>query len=262
MGGMSVKTAKGRIATAPGQGKYVGIDGCRGGWFAVQLDDNGSWKTALVKRSDRLASLIAQSTQTLIDIPIGLLDDGGPHRQCDHEARKALGIPRAASVFPTPSRPAVYAGSYEQSCQLNTECLGRKLSKQSWNIAAKIKQVDILLHENIDLRGKLRECHPEICFWALNHKQAMRFNKKRSSGRTERLAVLKRYLSEAEKILAWTMTNYARSEVAQDDIIDAMVIAVTARQGSKDLRGFPVNPTRDRLGLVMEITYSAPYIAP
>jgi len=237
---------------------YLGVDGCRGGWFVIQLTGTGVWRTALVPTAEALAGLINKSKLTLIDIPTGLLDCGGPQRDCDQQARKALGMPRAASVFSVPCRSAVYANSYLQACRLNHSMLGKKLSKQAWNITAKIRQIDELLQNEKHLQNKLRECHPEVCFWALNNKNAMQFNKKQSMGREERLSVLSRYLPSSRKILEFAASEYSRKEVAADDVIDAMAMAVTAMHGHKKLNRFPDQTQLDNRGIRMEITYWYP----
>lgn len=236
---------------------YHGVDGCRSGWFVVQLSKTSAWKTALVQNQDELAKHIESSILTLIDIPIGLLDSGSPQRECDQQARKVLGMPRAASVFSVPSRPAVYANSYSQACELNYQLIGKKISKQTWNITTKIRQIDELLQKNNRLQNKLRECHPEVCFWALNNKNAMRFNKKQKAGREERIDVLSRYFPNAYQILEYGTDNYNRKQVAIDDIIDAMALAVTALLGRKKLSSFPNVRRLDDHSIRMEIVFWA-----
>lgn len=234
---------------------FAGVDGCRCGWCVVQLDRNHAWHIHLVENINTLAPLIETSVLTLIDIPIGLLDNDGPQRECDQQARRVLGMPRASSVFPAPSRTATYAASYEQACSLNQQRLGRKLSKQSWNIAAKIREIDELLLKQKHLATKLRESHPEVCFWALNNKIPMRFNKKKPSGHEERLALLAHYLPQARDILEAARVKYSRKDLAVDDILDAIVLAVAAQLGNQNLHTLPVDPPKDRQNLTMEITY-------
>jgi predicted RNase H-like nuclease len=236
----------------------MGVDGCPGGWFVVQLNQSDAWKTALATTGETLARYIKQSQLTLIDIPIGLPDTDTSQRECDLLARKALAMPRAASVFPVPSRAAVYANSYVTACELNQRSLGKKLSKQTWNICAKIRQVDELLHNNRFLCNKLRESHPEVCFWALNNKNAMRFSKKSKAGREERMQVLIRYLPAAHDILEFAANSYRRNQVAVDDIIDAMALALTTKVGHKKLNSFPLGQRLDMRDLPMEIVYWEP----
>lgn len=234
---------------------FLGIDGCRGGWIAVHLSTTDRWHVALVKESTSLRELVQQNRLSLIDIPMGLLDSGGPHRQCDQYARRELGMPRAASVFSAPCRAAVYAKSYDQACRLNFKCLGKKLSKQTWNITDKIRQLDELLQIHPELHTKLRECHPEVAFWALNHSQAMQNKKKEAQGREQRLHVLSRHLPTAWTIVDHCLQTYRRKEVVADDIVDAMALAVTAKLGHKQLQCLPPHPPLDDRGLAMEIVF-------
>ena len=44
------------------QNGYLGVDGCRGGWFVVQLSRSGAWKTELLQNRDDLAKHIESST--------------------------------------------------------------------------------------------------------------------------------------------------------------------------------------------------------
>ena len=238
---------------------YLGVDGCRSGWFVIQLSTTGTWKTALAQDQNELEKHIDSSKLTLIDIPIGLLDSGGPQRECDQQARKALGMPRASSVFPVPSRPAVYANSYSHACKINYQLTGKKISKQTWNITSKIRQIDELLQTNSRIHKIIRECHPEVCFWALNNKNAMRFNKKEKAGREERTHVLSQYLPTAHQLLEHAIDNYSRHQVAVDDIIDAAALAITAMLGHNNLSSFPSETRQDKRNFKMEIVYWDPH---
>jgi predicted RNase H-like nuclease len=101
----------------------------------------------------------------------------------------------------------------------------------------------------------LREAHPELCFWALNGKESMQHNKKRQEGQQERLRVLARYLPQCQALFEQACAGFPRRQVARDDIIDALVCAVTARHGYGSYRTAPANPPRDGQGLAMEIVY-------
>lgn len=136
--------------------------------------------------------------------------------------------------------------------------LGAKLSKQSWNILPKIREVDDWLRR--EGKVKCRECHPELAFWALAGGKAMRHGKKTMAGREERLAVLRGYFRGADALFAAALRAYPRKSVAGDDIIDALVLALTARLGRGDLSRVPVHPQFDAKALPMEIVYAAPRI--
>jgi len=254
---MNIK--KGTICSVSGTGQgfhYLGVDGCRGGWLCVAYGDDGAWQIHLLNEIEALGDLVAGSDLTLIDMPIGLPDvNGFGQRQCDIEARRCLGWPRASSVFPVPSRATLTASSYSEALQINRQQLGRGLSRQAWNIAPRIAQVDDLLRTRPVLKSRLRECHPEVCFWSLNRHQSMRFNKKRIEGREERLQVIQAYIPQAREILQNALAHFQRSVLAADDVIDAMVVALTAKLGQSGLHTLPCVPSRDHLGLPMEIVY-------
>ncbi len=234
----------------------MGVDGCPGGWFCVELGVGNTWRIALEPGPSTLITRTNDKRLALIDIPIGLLEGTDPHRECDRQARKLLGRPRAASVFPTPTRQAVYAKSYEHALAINHERVGRGLSKQTWNITPKIKQLDEVFRSTPRLRERIRESHPEVCFWSLNGKQAMQYNKKQVQGFLERLALLTRYFSRTSGVVDAALEQYPRKYLARDDILDALVLAVSARFGVKRLTTIPVDPPVDRYGIAMEMVYA------
>ena len=237
---------------------YIGIDGCRAGWFCVTLDEVNGWSCRVAPDARAVGMLVMEADSVLIDIPIGLPDSGPDGRLCDAQARQLLGRGRAASVFSAPARRTLGASCYTNALELNRQATGRGLSKQAWNIVPKIREIDTLLGDNRVLRGVLRECHPEICFWALNGKQAMHFNKKKAQGQQQRLRVLERYFPQCHALFKQACSELLRREVARDDIIDAMVCAVTAKDGYGRYRTAPVNPALDGQGLPMEILYYLP----
>lgn len=102
----------------------------------------------------------------------------------------------------------------------------------------------------------VRESHPEICFWSLNEQRPMTENKKCRAGREERLNTLKKISPKAEAVVETAAKAHPRKDVAWDDVIDALVLAVTARLGHRRLRTLPPNPQRDSFGLPMEIVFA------
>ena len=175
--------------------KFVGVDGCPYGWFSVGLDNGGGYEVKAFKTFCRLLAHYGEAKLVLVDIPIGL-PQRGEGRDCDPEARKLLGRPRGSSVFPTPTRPTVIqaaAAPEDYGGAVETEhCLaGKGISKQAFAIAPKIAEVDtVLLDRGASATPPVREVHPEVCFWALNHRQPMRSRKKTWDGEDERLRVL------------------------------------------------------------------------
>lgn len=236
--------------------KYLGIDGCKAGWFVIGLEDDGSGSFGVLDRISELSEHLPTAESVLIDVPIGLRREHREERLCDKKARAVLQPERGSSVFPAPSRCALACESYEDASERNRACTGRKLTRQTWAIIPKIREVDQFLRTEAR-RDKVHEMHPEVCFWALNKRQAMHFNKRSTEGFEERLAALARYYPNSRAIVEMAMQQHRRVEVARDDIVDALVGAVTARN-AKSLSGFPDTPELDEMGLPMEIVYWEP----
>ena len=233
---------------------YIGVDGCKAGWFAIVLQRETNWQVDVFPDISSLWNQCQHARLILIDIPIGLRNGGFSERLCDKEARELLRPPRGSSVFPAPCRVAVYANSTEAS-DINKRLTDRKLSKQVLSIIPKIKQVDQLLLVDKNAKSYIREIHPELCFWALNHKKSMTFPKKDERGIQERKEVLTSVYPYCVDIFNYAVEKYLRKEVAKDDILDALVAAVTASKERQGLSTIPDNPKVDSKGLPMEMVY-------
>ena len=231
-----------------------GVDGCPAGWFFVALEPNGGIHSDIVRTIDELVKMAGNSDRIFIDIPIGL-PNGGKERGCDLAARRILGRPRASSVFRVPVRAALDTHTYEEAKQANQKATGKKISKQTFAIVPKIKEVDTLLQYNSRARNIIREVHPEICFWALSGQKPMTSNKKKREGFYERIAVLKSVRPSVEEEVVQIMDRFKRKGVARDDILDALVAAITALTKLTSLQTIPPHPNNDCLGLPMEMVY-------
>lgn len=222
----------------------AGADACRGGWCVVTLPVAGDATVEVVERLAKVATRQAKGQLGAIgvDIPIGLSD--GPPRKCDVDARALLGE-RRSSVFPAPVRPVLGARSYEAALARSRDASGVGLSKQSWHLVPKVAEVDRLLDPT--RQGRIFEVHPEVAFAAL-HGVPMAHAKKSRPGRDERLVVLRPHVPEIDALVA-----QPPSGAAADDVLDAAVVAVTAKAvlAGKDHR---LGERRhDAQGLVMEI---------
>ena len=80
--------------------------------------------------------------------------------------------------------------------------------------------------------------------------------KKKYEGAEERLEVLTKFLPTARDCYEEALNTYKRKDVAADDILDAMVGAVTAMHSR--IATLPASPTRDEEGLAMEMVYALP----
>jgi predicted RNase H-like nuclease len=182
-----------------------------------------------------------------VDIPMGLPDNFA--RDLESQARKLL-PGRSGSLFPVPCREAVYASSYEEACKTNSEHLGKKLSKQTWNICPKIREVDKLLCSDASLQERVKESHPELAFYLLSP-DGPHHSKKTRDGIEERLNVLASYYPPVHEYYDLALGKYTRKLVARDDVLDAMVLMVLGivdkivLEGSsgKDERGLKIRMT-------------------
>lgn len=232
---------------------YVGIDGCPAGWLAVALSDEGGGKTMVFPTLEALWRRHAGASALLIDIPLGLPADARP-RECDRLARQFLGAGRSSSIFNPPCRAALAAVQYTDACAANDRVTGKKLSKQSYNIMKKIREADEILARYPAARSLLHEAHPELCFMALGDR-AIPSSKKNHEGILARLAIIQQILPAAYALAVRAMDTVKRADAGRDDILDALVLAVTARLGRGRYRTLPANPPLDERGIPMAIHY-------
>ena len=185
-------TPRGSDARRPNaaSGTAYGVDGCSAGWFYFALARSGAPDWGIASTIKELVSSADDSDRIFVDIPIGL-PDGREGRGCDTEARGRLRAPRASSVFPVPVRAALFAATYEEASRVNREASEKGLTRQTFAVLRKIREVDRLLRRSEKARRIVREIHPEICFWALAGGSPMGHSKKKGAGFDKRLALLK-----------------------------------------------------------------------
>jgi len=234
---------------------FVGLDGCKAGWFAIALHGWEEWETHTFSNMKGAWSALFEADLMLIDIPIGLRDEGAEGRRCDVAARRLLGRPRASSVFTPPARPALEFQRREDASQRNYVLTGRGIGVQSWGIAPKIREVDRLLREEPSARRTIREAHPELLFWALNGRTSMMAKKLHREGFEERVQVLSKVFPNSQRVIESARAAVRTREVARDDIVDALVLAVTGLLARGKLRTIPEVPEKDLFGLPMEMVY-------
>ena len=201
--------------------KYIvalGIDGCHAGWCMVKLDNLGNSSMSLINDISVLPDTCADIA--LIDIPIGL-SDSGEESEFYRMAKKEL-KGQSSCVFPVPCRDVIYkVDTYEEACEINKERTGKKISRQSWSIVPKIREVDEFMSSNPEMKGFLVEHHPELCFLRLLGTPC-KYNKREQLGENQRIAVLKKHMDILSLVGNHT---YSSRDVARDDIIDAAVLA-------------------------------------
>ena len=232
---------------------FVGVDGCKAGWFAVCITRDGVWSHDVF---DSAASLFARhrtASRILIDTQIGLVDESTEGRRCESEGRKLLGPARRSSIFVAPSRRALSAKTYPEASGINQRATGRKLSKQTWWIMPKIREVDDLLRSEKPARDKLAEVNVELLFWALAESSSMSHYKKTSQGLSERLSVLARWYPRNTELYEDALFSYPRKEVSRDDIVDATAAAVSCFASRGKFQEVPAERQVDSHGLPMRM---------
>ncbi len=227
----------------------AGVDGCRAGWVVAFADTEKRQSVksvAVVGSFAEVLTLTSECAAIAVDIPIGL--STRQPRQADILARGMLRPGRASSVFPTPVRTVLSATTYESACDLSREACGKAVSRQTFGILPKIREVDGLMTRQ--LQRRVGESHPEVSFAALNQGRAVTGRKKTRQGQLERAELLR----EAQRTDPADLV--IPKGAARDDVYDACVLAWTARrktQGEACL--LPAAEQRDARGLKMEIAY-------
>ena len=237
--GYDVASMLGKSSVSEKVGHYLGLDGFRGGWVAVWIDDHGNHG---FDYSPGLSRLLAMPhKRAMIDMPIGLTMSG--HRACDIRARELvgasvfLGARRNLWEFPDQASANRYYWQHEGP--------GMGVSCQLWNIRDKIREVDELITP--DRQATIGEAHPELIFRRLGSPLRLE-GKKSARGRDQRVKLLADF--GFVKLSRWLTQRYGTG-IGRDDLIDACACAIAARDSSSRLGGDEV----DLRGLRMEINY-------
>lgn len=234
---------------------YIGIDGCRAGWVAVKVSEDG-FEVDLYKSIEEICSKYDDAAYMLVDMPIGLPESNDDIRP-DSEVRMYLSG-RSSCIFNTPCRQAVYTDEYHEASMINKCILGKGLSKQSFSISPHIREIDRLLQKRPDLAEKLNESHPEFCFAILASRTFILplYNSKHTpEGHEDRVETLQEYYDKTYEFVSYIMDNPRLSGLIID-CLDALCLAVSAWLGSKHgYKSIPANPPKDRFGLPMQMVY-------
>ena len=235
----------------------AGLDGCRTGWIAAFVRPRGDEVCVRIVRHFADV-LVAPEEPTIIavDIPIGLPDCIGPEgRGPERIIRPLLGA-RRSSVFSVPPRAAIYAADFGSACAAAIEGSTplRKVSKQLFMIAPKIREVDTALRSDGASVGRVYEVHPELAFWRLNGERALAEPKKVKGTCHAPGLALRRILLIAAGLPTSVVDARPPTGASADDLLDALACAAVARRiHSGHARPFPDPPGRDTLGLPIAI---------
>jgi predicted RNase H-like nuclease len=252
---------------------YIGVDWDSGAWVAVGYPETGQAESAVFDTIEDLWREHGEAAERIVvDVPIGLCEshdaadgcvetDGELSRRCDDLARQVLG-PRSSSVFTAPCRDAAKAAAdgaeYSEVNETNKDRTGKGLMQQAANIAPGIVEVEELLLDD-EASTTIVEGHPEVCFRAFAD-GVLQYNKKTAPGMDERLSALEH--STAYEQGTWRRLAERLGEnghdTGADDLLDALVLALTARAPADEFHNLPSDPPRDAADLPMQMVYRRP----
>lgn len=235
----------------------AGVDGCRTGWIAAFVrpaDDEV--RVRIVARFADVLTVPEAPAIVAVDIPIGLPDRIGPEGRGPERAIRPLLGARQSSVFSVPPRAAIVAEDFGAACAaaLAHSEPPRKVSKQLFMIAPKIREVDLALRAAPALAARVHEVHPELAFWRLNGERALSEPKKVKGVCYPPGLALRRDLLVAGGIPASVVISAPPKGAGADDLLDALACAAIARRlHAGRAQPFPDPPGRDAFGLPVAI---------
>ncbi|WP_251329613.1 DUF429 domain-containing protein [Haloplanus pelagicus] len=233
---------------------YVGADVSSGSWVAVAFDAEEFDHAAVFEEvGDLWLRYEDRAEQILLDVPIGLIEEGSAGREPERLARETLG-PRRSAVFTPPVREATRKRRYPAAKRVNERKTGTGLTKQAFAISDDIAAVDELLQELPEAREVIAEAHPEVCFRAFAG-EPLEHSKLTAGGYAERMRTLAEFDHDAPPVVQSAAEATGGASVGVDDVLDAVVLGYTARPGPGTLRTLPPDPDTDPTGLPMRMVY-------
>jgi predicted RNase H-like nuclease len=183
--------------------RVAGVDGTKGGWVAIVLEDGRFAEDHVLKPTDTDFGELGDVAAIAVDVPIGF----GP-RRADTAARKFL-AGAASTVFPTPAR-AILERPFGP---------GLGVSAQAHALGGRIVYMTELARSD----PRIREIHPEVSFRAMNGGRPLRHRKKSAGGAFERLEVLRQVGIELDRL-------DTAASAPLDDVLDAGAAAWSAHR--------------------------------
>ena len=196
----------------------VGVDGWKGKWVAIQLQDGAFFSVQVHHSLDEIAK--DREPQVIaVDVPIGLEDRG--FRAADAAARQLIG-PRRSSVFNSPPAFALDPrwADYGATNAESKRRYGSGISAQGFALLKNIREADDIAQKD----QRFYEVHPEVSFRAMNGETPLKFTKKSWNGQAERIALLGKWGITIPSCLPGTGVG----NIPADDLLDAAAAAWTA----------------------------------
>jgi predicted RNase H-like nuclease len=212
------------------QASVLGIDWAKRGWVGVVLRDASPVEVLASRDIATLVTRVQDAAVVAVDMPIGLPVKS---READSLARAFVGR-RRHSVFMTPPREVLEAGSYSDANTTAEQLIGKRISQQAWALRKNIKVVEALAA----LDERVIEVHPEVSFREMAGYE-LKYAKTTWNGQHARRSLL----TSEDIDLRDDLAEAGVMPVA--DILDAAAAAWSARRYARGTsRSFPAAADR------------------
>lgn len=237
--------------------KHVaGVDGCPNGWVAVALNE-GIGTVIQAQNFPELLGQLNMAETILIDMPIGLASNKAEEAYRPERMARRFIPNKGTSIFNAPAEQAAYCTDYTDANMKNRDILGKGLSKQSYYICQKIRELDTFIKEHPFQGSKLMESHPEVCFARLaSDKKPILHHKRTSVGQQKRLELLQSYAHDVVEAVKKELSSSTELQRIADDVIDATCLAIVAMYGvENEFQTIPVEPRKNGHNISMQMVY-------
>ncbi|MFC7176701.1 DUF429 domain-containing protein [Halosegnis marinus] len=235
---------------------FVGAHWSPAGWVAAVFSAEGFEGASVHDEIGQLWGAVEErARRLLVDVPVGLVEEGDPERAADRLARAVLGD-RAGAVTTPPVREATRKRRYPAAERVMRRKADADLSKAAFAASAAIAAVDDLLREVPETREVVGESHPELCFRAFAG-EPLAEDRRTAGGYAERMRTLAEFDRDAPPTVQSAAEDAAGTDARVEDVLDALALGYTARPGPGDLRTLPADPDTDATGLPMRLHYRA-----
>jgi len=223
----------------------IGIDGCKSGWFSVWENQDKSIHSSVFSNLNELKNFFKNESQLIVGIDMPVVLSEVIPRQADQLARKLLSK-KASSVFTAPTPEMLDQPNYEKASLVSKKLFGKSMSLQSWYLFPKIKDVQTMIHHE-DMQ--IYEIHPELSFRAMNNEQVILESKKSHEGFAIRNSLLTMHFKNF--IFEEIRRQYARKDVMDNDILDALAVLWSAKRIQSNQASFlPQAPEKQNMQIV------------
>ena len=223
----------------------IGIDGCKSGWFSVWENQDKSIHSSVFSNLNELKNFFKNESQLIVGIDMPVVLSEVIPRQADQLARKLLSK-KASSVFTAPTPEMLDQPNYEKASLVSKKLFGKSMSLQSWYLFPKIKDVQTMIHHG-DMQ--IYEIHPELSFRAMNNEQVILESKKSHEGFAIRNSLLTMHFKNF--IFEEIRRQYARKDVMDNDILDALAVLWSAKRIQSNQASFlPQAPEKPNMQIV------------